>query len=90
MLLSFTGKGSEEESNILRKILWINAIEGEESYTPLHLRKPFQLFRRASMKITEHQWKNAFSVPVRPNLDDEDWKRIDEALDSFKKIRCWS
>lgn len=88
MLLSFTGKGSEEESNILRKVLWINAIEGEESYTPLHLRTPFQLFRHTSMKVTEHQWKGAFCVPVRPNLDDEDWKRIDKTLSDFKKHYC--
>jgi dTDP-4-amino-4,6-dideoxygalactose transaminase len=80
MLLSFAGEGGEQESTILKRALWAYGVEVESSYTPLHLRPPFDTFRRTSMQNTERLWRGAFAVPVRPNLDAGDWKRIDMAL----------
>lgn len=83
MLLSFVGEAAEGESQGLKGGLWNHGVETESSYTPLHLRPPFAAFRRTSMPVTERQWRGAFAVPVRPNLDADDWERIDKALSSL-------
>ncbi|GEM_PF-1364911 len=80
MLLSFVGETGQNESRALRAALWAYGVEVEPSYIPLHLRPPFDRLRQTSMPMTEQQWRGAFAVPARPNLDLSDWKRIDKAL----------
>lgn len=87
MLLSFVGEAAEGESQGLKEGLWSHGVETESSYTPLHLRSPFAAFRRTSLLVTERQWRGAFAVPVRPNLDSDDWKRIDNALSTITRPR---
>ena len=74
MLIS--GSGSKS----LSQKIWQFGVELEGSYKPLHLRKPFEHYRRTSMKSTENHWKSAISLPVRPNLTEEDWHRINKAI----------
>ncbi len=80
MLLYFSHGEGEAESEILRNALGEGGVETELSLTPLHKQAPYSRCRRASMDFTDYRWRGAFSVPMRPNLTDADWKRIHKAL----------
>lgn len=87
MLISFKGEAGQAESRKFRENLWFHGIETESFYTPLHYRPPFKALRRTSMPITESLWRSAYALPVRPNLDANDWKRIQKALSTIKTIQ---
>jgi len=80
LLVAFPRPQGEQQSRLLRRVLWAHGVETEPSYRPLHLRPPFDRLRRTAMPNTERQWRGAFGVPVRPNLQDVDWARIEQAL----------
>lgn len=79
MLLS-SDERCRQELEILSREVLMSGVELEWSYVPLHMRRPFSTFRTASMKTTERYHQGAVSVPVRPNLGDEDWRRIQTAV----------
>ena len=72
---------NSEEVQILRDQLRCAGVETEASYTPLHLRKPFDSFKRTSMSITEQVWQGAFSIPINPCLEKKHMKRILQIFD---------
>ena len=78
--LAFEGPNAAREMQLLKSSLWRCGAEVESFYVPLHLRAPFAHFRRVNLETTERLWQRIFSVPVRPNLDSNDWSRIDAAL----------
>jgi dTDP-4-amino-4,6-dideoxygalactose transaminase len=85
MLLAFPGVNGAEESKMLAGALARRGIECESSYVPLHLRTPYTTFRRTRMDMTDALWRGAFSLPVRPNLDDADWIRIEASLTDLRE-----
>lgn len=85
MLVSFAGKKAKEMADFFKASLFNCGVETESSYIPLHLRMPFCDLRRTSMPYTEKQYKGVFAVPVRPNLEVEDWRRITSALTSIRR-----
>lgn len=64
----------------LRSALWSQGIQTENLYLPLHLRSEFRHFSRGSLSMTEQLVNSVFSLPVRANLELEDWKRIEKAI----------
>lgn len=82
MWTSFGGENAETEARILKSALWHHGVETEPLYVPLHLRPAFSRFRHVALPNTESLWRNVFSLPVRPNLNEHDWSRINNALDS--------
>jgi dTDP-4-amino-4,6-dideoxygalactose transaminase len=84
MLLAFPAPGGTREAIRLRATLEAGGIETEASYVPLHLRPPYTAHRRVALPVTERLWSGAFSVPVRPNLVDDDLRRIDAALTRWR------
>jgi dTDP-4-amino-4,6-dideoxygalactose transaminase len=78
--LLFRGEGGMHQSIAFRQVLENEGIATEPCYTPLHLRNYGKDFRRTDMTIIESMWKAVFAVPVRPNLQAMDWKRIENAV----------
>jgi aminotransferase len=70
----------------LRRVLWAHGVETEAWYTPLHLRSPFDRLRRTALPNTERQWQGTFGVPVRPNLTERDWVRIERAVEHAAQL----
>ena len=83
MLLAFTGPLGQRERHLLSFALARMGIECESSYVPLHLRGNYHGQRSVALPVTDRQWRGAFSLPVRPNLDDADWERIGSATGLF-------
>jgi dTDP-4-amino-4,6-dideoxygalactose transaminase len=54
-------------------------VEVEPLYEALHLRAPFDTFRRTPLPVTESLSRRVFSLPTRQNLDPHDWARIERA-----------
>jgi perosamine synthetase len=83
MLLSFTGPSGPAERHALGSALAQAGVECESSYVPLDKRGNYLGCRTTSMETTDRQWDGAFSLPVRPNLDQADWIRIRRAAEIF-------
>ena len=66
----------------LQKALWARGVETEPLYVPLHMRPGFDRDRRArSLSVAERLWRDTYSLPVRPNLYPEHWRRIERAVE---------
>jgi len=76
-------RNNSGDVQILRQQLRSAGIETEASYTPLHLRKPFDNFKHTSMPITEQVWQEAFSIPVNPCLEKKHMLKILQTFDNI-------
>jgi perosamine synthetase len=85
MLLSFPGAGGPAEIRALTGALGEWGVECESSYQPLYMRPQYASVRKTRMTVTESQSPGAFSIPVRPNLTEDDWKRIEGAVGEFQR-----
>ena len=54
-----------------KKSLLLQGIELENGYIPLHLRYDFSKFQQVSLTNTERIWRRIYSLPVRPNLNQQ-------------------
>lgn len=68
------------QATVARRVLESGGVATEPCYTPLHLRPHGRNLRRTNMARTEDAWRRVFAVPVRPNLEDADWRVIDRAV----------
>lgn len=68
----------------LQKALWAQGVETEPLYIPLHMRPGFDRDGRArslSVSVAERLWRGTYSLPVRPNLYPEHWRRMERAVE---------
>ncbi len=68
------------QTTLARCVLESAGVATEPCYTPLHMRPHGRNLRRTGMARTEGAWQRIFAVPVRPNLQEADWRVIDRAV----------
>ena len=66
----------------LRQTLARHGVETEPLYTPLHLRPGFPEASGDVLAMTERVWRGVYSLPCRASLTDDDWRRIEAALET--------
>ena len=60
-----------------------NGVEGESSYTPLHLREPFRNLRRTEMSRSESVFRNVLAIPVHPFVGEGEVEHIAKTVIRF-------
>lgn len=66
----------------LMRQLWLQGVELERLYTPLHVRSEWAGAQRQPLATADDLWRRVAALPVRPDLDEADWKRISRATDT--------
>lgn len=79
----------EQSLNNLKTCLCNSLIEYEGMYTPLHLRDFARCLDQPNdLLYSENVYKLVLNIPVRPNLSNNDLKRIKNSLSKLKMQYC--
>jgi dTDP-4-amino-4,6-dideoxygalactose transaminase len=71
----------------LKRYLEINRIETEWPYMPIHTRTGCESFRRGDLSNAESLWGRMITLPVHPNMSEEDVVYVGEKVIDFFR-RC--
>jgi len=77
---TFEGPKAPTLANHYRFVLESGGIATEPCYTPLHMRAEARGYRHTRMQVCETMPRDVFTLPVRPNLTERDWERIDAVV----------
>jgi dTDP-4-amino-4,6-dideoxygalactose transaminase len=66
--------------HLLREALYRAGVQTENLYVPLDRRPEFAAARTVPLPMTDTVADSVFSVPVRANLDEQDWRRVEAGV----------
>jgi dTDP-4-amino-4,6-dideoxygalactose transaminase len=85
MWICFGGDSGPSRCYRFRSDLWRHGVETEAVYVPLHTQPPYDELQTVPLPRTMDLYPRVTVIPNRPNLQANDWQRIERAL---RSMRC--